>query len=262
MPNRSRTGRLVSLVAAGALLTYGRPSVYRDTWNALLESDRTSHTTPSAYCHAGMNVAIAAQLIRHAAGRKPIGPNWAVPIEFAVVRFVSAKGVPGRWPYNTFLEPLVLLSFAPDSLPSETRDALARFVVYLTYSQAGLSKLLHGHDVWVRQGNALSLILDRYVAGGSRHMPRSARVERAVSRTVPVMELMALPLAMLAGRRFRTALPCASLLFHAAIFRKLRISFWELGALLFILGTGPTSDTTDSRVIAKLLRSGDACGSR
>lgn len=257
------SGRLIALVAAGALLTYGRPSVYSDTWTALHEGESESASAWWARCHAVANATVAAQLVGYAVAGRTVGSRWSVPAQFAAVRLVSAKGLPGRWPYNTFLEPLVLLSCAGDVMSNEERDALARFVVFLTYSQAGLSKLVHGSKVWLRDGDAVSRILDRYGASRSvRRRGRPARLERGLSRIVPVLELMALPSALLAGGRLRRVLVCGSITFHAMIWRELRISFWELGAVLVILGAAPQSPSSDGHVLRQLITAGETHGVR
>ncbi|UXM91639.1 hypothetical protein [Paenarthrobacter sp. JL.01a] len=155
-------------------------------------------------------------------------------------RAADARSLPGRWPYDTFIEAVLITRQLPNPANSQLADlplSVARLALYLPYTQAGLSKLIHGYDAWVRLGDA-NLIYHSHLKASDHHPFAQEKFEfpvRTLTRAIPFLELAALPLALILPGKWRLLLPCCTTLFHMAISRTWNISFWQAPALQWLM---------------------------
>lgn len=178
---------------------------------------------------------------------------WTVGVRHPLVRLTAAAGFiatsgyvaqfhPRSWNYNSHLSIFVAVSAAADIRPPVVTGgshsegtaqlqsvALASMQLGAAaiYSQAGLSKLIHGGREWMSTGRTVRGAL---VVLGTPEGARVARNERLM-RGVAVMtvfgELAFLPV-LLARWQDRRLVGIAATVFHAATKRYLGISFWHL----------------------------------
>lgn len=161
---------------------------------------------------------------------------------FLGTRAVAAQSLPGRWPYDTFIEAVLATSQWPHSGKTDTGFAhlpiaVSRVALYLPYTQAGLSKLIHGSDAWVRRGDANHIYHSHLRASDSHPFAqeRFVRPVRVLTRAIPFLELIALPLALILPGKWRVLIPCCTSLFHMAIARTWDISFWQAPTMQWLL---------------------------
>lgn len=161
---------------------------------------------------------------------------------FLGIRAADARSLPGRWPYDTFIEAVLATSQWPHSGKTDTGladlpRAVSRVALYLPYTQAGLSKLIHGSNAWVRRGDANHIYHSHLKASDSHPFAqeRFARPVRALTRAIPFLELLALPLALILPGKWRVLIPCCTSLFHMAIARTWDISFWQAPTTQWLL---------------------------
>ncbi|SDX03299.1 hypothetical protein SAMN04487912_106297 [Arthrobacter sp. cf158] len=159
---------------------------------------------------------------------------------FLETRAADARSLPGRWPYDTFIEAVLLttqLSGLPNRQPASLPLSISRVALYLPYTQAGLSKIIHGFDAWVRRGDANHIYHLHLKASGSHPFAqdRFAQPVRAMTRLIPFLEFLALPLALVLPGKFRIVLPCCSTIFHIVIARTWNISFWQAPLMQWLM---------------------------
>ena len=192
---------------------------------------------------AGLLLAAAAsEVFTSSDSRHPSGLRRAALGVFLGTRAADARSLPGRWPYDTFIEAVLAVSQWPHSAKTDPRLAnlplsVSRVALYLPYTQAGLSKLIHGFDAWVRRGDANHIYHSHLGASGSHPFAqeRFARPVRIITRAIPFLELLALPLALVLPGRWRILVPCCSTLFHVMVARTWNISFWQAPAMQWLL---------------------------
>ncbi len=190
-----------------------------------------------------MAAAAASEVCGDPPGAKP--SSWirrAALGLFLGTRALDARSLPGRWPYDTFIEAVLVISQmskpgsgqSPPNLPL----SVSRVALYLPYTQAGLSKLLHGYDAWVRRGDANHIYHSHLLASDTHPFAQERyRVPvRALTRTIPFLELVALPpLALILPGKWRIVVPCCTTIFHMVIARTWNISFWQAPVMQWLL---------------------------
>ncbi|MCD4853033.1 hypothetical protein LN996_19625 [Arthrobacter sp. AK01] len=159
---------------------------------------------------------------------------------FLGTRAADARSLPGRWPYDTFIEVVLLtsqLSTPANRQPASLPLSVSRVALYLPYTQAGLSKLIHGFDAWVHRGDA-NHIYHRHLKASAGHPFAQERFDlpvRAMTRLIPFLEFLALPLALVLPGRFRILVPCCTTIFHMIIARTWNISFWQAPLMQWLM---------------------------
>ncbi|WP_371623986.1 hypothetical protein OG245_14825 [Streptomyces sp. NBC_01116] len=201
---------------------------------------------------------------------------WAAGVRHPAVRAVAATGFIGSsayvahfhprfWNYNSHLSLFVLAAAAADvrepadghrSEAVEQLQSVAIASMQLgaatIYSQAGLSKLLHGGKEWITSGDTVrgSLVLLGTPAGVE--VSRNDRLMRLVAVATVLGETAMLPL-LIARWGDRRLLGVAAVGFHLLTRRYLGISFWHLWWLhpaLFVLPLD--GDNSTSAMIRRL----------
>lgn len=237
------------VVAGLALTLRPGPAAVRDYRAAVASQESTADRRPddatawkSRRTAAGLLLAAAAASeVAGNPGTKP--SSWirrAALGLFLGTRALDARSLPGRWPYDTFIEAVLVISQM--SKPSAGQSpslplSVSRVALYLPYTQAGLSKLLHGYDAWVRRGDANHIYHSHLVASDSHPFAQERYITavRALTRAVPFLELAALPLALILPGKWRIIVPCCTTIFHMIIARTWNISFWQAPAMQWIL---------------------------
>lgn len=239
------------IVAALTLMLRPGPAAIQDFRAALEPAPLTSgHNPDSTGTWKTQRIAIGLLLAAAAASELCKGSNekhfsWlrrgALGV-FLGTRAVDAQSLPGRWPYDTFIEAVLATSQWPHSGKTDTGladlpIAVSRVALYLPYTQAGLSKLIHGSDAWVRRGDA-NHIYHSHLKASDRHpfaQERFVRPVRVITRAIPFLELLALPLALVLPGKWRILVPCCTTLFHVMVARTWNISFWQAPAMQWLL---------------------------
>ncbi|QCO97261.1 hypothetical protein FCN77_05410 [Arthrobacter sp. 24S4-2] len=191
----------------------------------------------------GLLLAAAASEVCKGSDTKP--SSWlrrAALGVFLGTRAADAQSLPGRWPYDTFIEAVLAVSQWPHSGKIDPRLAnlplsVSRVALYLPYTQAGLSKLIHGFDAWVRHGDANHIYHSHLKASNSHPFAqeRFVRPVRVITRVIPFLELLVLPLALVLPGKWRILVPCGTSLFHMVVARTWNISFWQAPTLQWLL---------------------------
>ncbi len=247
-----RRSRAIAAIAVAALASKPRPDAYTDVWAAVAGDDwkpATAHRLAVAL--RALDAAAAASLLAGAMSRRAPGRGWAAgPTLFTASRFIAAKGLPGRWPYDTFLEPLVWLT-AADRHDGARRTALVgavcRTVLFAAYSQAGASKLVHGRSAWLTRGDALHTFLTQLGRPSARPGGENTAPLTALTRVVPLAELAALPLSLILPAKARPIAAGSAILFHTTVWWALDIPFWPLFASIVALAE--TDGPSDARIL-------------
>ncbi|MEI2777909.1 MAG: hypothetical protein V9G19_18495 [Tetrasphaera sp.] len=254
--SRSR-GLRVAGVAIAALLTKPRPDAYTDAWAAVV-GDGWRPATPRRINAAlrALDLAASAGLLARAMPRRALGRGWAFgPALFTASRFIGAKGLPGRWQYDTFLEPLVWLTAADrreGAHQTQLVGAVCRTLLFAAYSQAGASKLIHGRRAWLIRGDALHAFLGHLGRPAARPAGGNTRALTAVTRLVPLAELAALPAALILPAKTRPIAAGLAILFHTTVWWALDIPFWPLFASIAALAE--TDGPSDAQILLTELR--------
>ncbi len=214
------------------------------------------------------------------AGLAPQLSGPAAVAGFTLLNREVALGLPGFASYTTHLNFLLAASAASDShqylslaAPSwrdrpapedpaaagrarlqTTQLAVMQVFVGSTYTQAGLSKVLHGGHRWVSETNTLGHALSVYGTPAGRRLARRLWLMRPMAAATVGFETGFLP-ALVAGSRHKRWLGLAALGFHASTKRYMDISFWHLAWFHLPLFVLPTSISRHRR------RRGSAQGS-
>lgn len=246
---QARTAALWIVAAVAVTLRPG-PAAMRD-YKAALDPPAATSGRDSTFLNIPGAQGIAAGLLLAAAASEVFTssdskhPSWlrrAALGVFLGARAADARSLPGRWPYDTFIEAVLAVSQWPHSAKTDPRLAnlplsVSRVALYLPYTQAGLSKLIHGFDAWVRRGDA-NHIYHSHLGASDSHpfaQERFARPVRIITRAIPFLELLALPLALVLPGRWRILVPCCTTLFHVMVARTWNISFWQAPAMQWLL---------------------------
>ncbi len=213
---------------------------------AVLSSDEllnspVSWRTQRAITGALLTAAAASELYRGPHVRTASWFRRAALGVFLGTRAADAQSLPGRWPYDTFIEVVLVLSQWPpvekdSSQHGSLTRSLSRAVLYLPYTQAGLSKLIHGFEAWVRRGDA-NQIYHSHLKASTGHPFADEKFDRPVrvlTRAIPFLELLALPLALLLPGKWRALVPCCTSIFHLFVARTWNISFWQAPAMQWL----------------------------
>lgn len=239
----------VWVVAALALTLRPGPAASRDYRAAVASQESAVDSTPDDRTAWKSRRAAAGLLMAAAAACEVCGNPGAKPSSwirraalgtFLGTRALDARSLPGRWPYDTFIEAVLVISqmSKPGSSQSPSLPlSVARVALYLPYTQAGLSKLLHGYDAWVRRGDANHIYHSHLLASDTHPFAqeRYRMPVRVLTRTIPFLELVALPLALILPGKWRILVPCCTTIFHMVIARTWNISFWQAPAMQWLL---------------------------
>ena len=235
-------------VAALALTLRPGPATARDYRAAVASQESSADRTPdegtawkSRRAAAGLLMAAAAagEVCGNAGSKSSSWIRRAALGVFLATRALDARSLPGRWSYDTFIEAVLVISqmSKPGSGQSPSLPlSVSRVALYLPYTQAGLSKLLHGYDAWVRRGDANHIYHSHLLASDSHPFAQERyRIPvRALTRTIPFLELVALPLALILPGKWRIVVPCCTTIFHMVIARTWHISFWQAPAMQWL----------------------------
>ncbi|MFE5732534.1 hypothetical protein ACFQ7A_16710 [Streptomyces sp. NPDC056528] len=186
---------------------------------------------------------------------------WTAGVRHPVVRAVGAAGFIGTsayiahfhprfWSYNSHLSLFAAVAAAADvrepadGIRSEKAAQLQSLAVAsmqlgaaTVYSQAGLSKLVHGGREWMTTGSAVKGSLALLGTPAGVGLSRHDRLVRVVAVATVLGETAVLPL-LVARWQDRRLIGATAIGFHLLTRRYLGISFWHLWWLhpaLFIL---------------------------
>jgi hypothetical protein len=192
---------------------------------------------------------------------------WTIGVRHVAVRATAAAGFavlngyvaqfhPRLWSYNSHLNMFLCAATAVDTtkwLSVERRppaaiskdeaqlQSLALTAMQLgsaaIYSQAGLSKILHGKAQWMSEGSTLKGALAVLGTPAGYRLSTNDPLMRALSVATVVGETAFLPL-LVTRWNDRRLIALGAIAFHLATKRLLGISFWHLWALypaLFIV---------------------------
>lgn len=239
----------VWVVAALALTLRPGPSAVRDYRAAVASQESAADRRPDDGTAWKSRRTAAGLLMAAAAASEVCGDPGAKPSSwirraalglFLGTRALDARSLPGRWPYDTFIEAVLVISQmskpSGGQLPSLPLS-VSRVALYLPYTQAGLSKLLHGYDAWVRHGDANHIYHSHLLASDAHPFAqeRYSLPVRALTRAIPFLELVALPLALILPGKWRIVVPCCTTIFHMVIARTWNISFWQAPVMQWLL---------------------------
>lgn len=163
---------------------------------------------------------------------------------FAALNGYIAHILPQIWNFNTHLNALLIACAAVDSSgrPSTTFPgrrsharrgavlAVMQFATALIYSQAGLSKLLHGGRSWLGDGEVVRVSLAVLGTPAGKRLFHRPTLTKLLGRLVLIGEICFLP-ALVALWPFRWLLAIGAAGFHLLTAVYLRINFWHLWAL-------------------------------
>ncbi|GAA3836825.1 hypothetical protein GCM10022226_68450 [Sphaerisporangium flaviroseum] len=188
--------------------------------------------------------------VRHAAVRATAAAS------FAVLNGYVAQFHPRLWSYNSHLNLFLCAATAVDTTKwlsvgkrppvASTKDEAQLQSLALTamqlgsaaiYSQAGLSKILHGKVRWMSQGTTLKGALAVLGTPAGHRLSANDSLMRALSVVTVAGEAAFLPL-LVTRWKDRRLIALGAIAFHLATKRLLGISFWHLWALypaLFIV---------------------------
>jgi hypothetical protein len=186
---------------------------------------------------------------------------WTGGVRHPVVRSVAAASFvatnayvahyhPRFWTYNSHLSLFVAVAAAADTRPAPGAEPSARTAqlqslalasmqlgAATVYSQAGLSKLLHGGREWITTGRTVKGSLKILGTPHGERISENDTLMRALALATVVGEAALLPVVV-ARWQNRALIGVGAMAFHAATRRYLGISFWHLWCLypaLFIV---------------------------
>lgn len=198
---------------------------------------------------------------------------WTAGVRHPAVRAVAATGFiatnayvahfhPRFWNYNSHLSLFTAVAAAADFRTPATGTqkerttqlqsvALASMQIgaATVYSQAGLSKLVHGGKEWMTTGRTVKGSLAVLGTPSGAEVSRNNELMRLIAVLTVLGEVTFLPL-LLARWQNRRAIGTAAVGFHLLTRRYLGISFWHLWWLhpaLFVIPL-PGDDRSDSAV--------------
>lgn len=261
MELRGSIYRVIRLICALSVLGKPQSSSYTDVWEATgLVSSPTSARKIQFLLQLFDAVTILILLVPQTRLRRA---SCAItPIVFSINRLIGAKGLPGRWEYDSFLEQILWLQALhgtngtlAGSRSAPVANALSRFILFSTYTQAGASKLIHGWPSWMTRADALDVFIDSIGTPWAKAMWLRVPAKKAITRCIPVCELVSLPVAMLVGTWGRRGATIAACAFHVGVWASMRIPFWQLPASLLALSI-PQEGQRDYELIRELFQGG------
>ncbi|MEV4398200.1 hypothetical protein [Nonomuraea sp. NPDC049607] len=200
---------------------------------------------------------------------------WTIGVRHALVRVSAAAGFaalncyvaqfhPRLWNYNSHLNLFLCAATAVDtskwlsvdkrppgplSKEESQLQSLALAAMQLgaasIYSQAGLSKLIHGKLKWMVEGGTLKGSLAVLGTAEGHRLSANDPLMRVLSVATVVGEAAFLPL-LVARWKNRRLIALGAVAFHLATKRFLGISFWHLWALYPALFIAPSPKTDRS----------------